>query len=284
MPTERRSCASQLHKMQKDFGLTRRELKEAVKEVARPREVKLPVFHEKRTKQDKLRDKLEKKGKKQRRYEIAYWYLEEFLDPSRAWFEYYMVYSDFKELIQHAYDDGIGTIQIMTYVVETDIDPFTIFPDPPEDELDIPEIHWKEFEQYCKTHPLRGGAKDIFPRRERFKKYLRKKRGRYYNKKRMRMYDPLFAMTVVDEKEVVKNLERITRENEIRVKKFHEMLDSLVEDKSIGSLAMKKFDKQTDEILKRHRKRLKSFMDQMGHKPTPLILDFDDDPRVIYDG
>lgn len=280
---KRRSCASRLHALQDDFGLSEKELKQAVREVSRPREVKLPTFHEKVSKKEKMRRELETPGNKQRKYMIAYWYLEEYLEPEYS-HDVYRKHQDFKDLIQYAYEQAMGVIQIGTYIVNTDLDPLTAFPDPPDDELDIPEIQWNEFDVYCKKHPLKGGAKDIFKRRKRFKKYLHKRRGRYYSKKRMRMYDPLFAMTVVDEKEMLKNLERITRENELRVKKFHEMLDSLVSDRSIGAEAMKKFDKQTKDIMSQHRKRLNSFMKQIGQKPTPVTFDFDDEPSITYDG
>lgn len=279
----RRSCVSRLHAIQDDFGLSEKELKQAVKDVARPREVELPTFHEKVTKKEKMRREMERPGNKQRKYMIAHWYLEEYLDPEYA-YDVYRKHLIFKDLVEYAYERAMGIIQLGTYITNNDLDPLEAFPDPPDDELDIPEIQWNEFDAYCKKHPLKGGAKDIFNRRKRFKKYLRKRRGRYYSKRRMRMYDPLFAMTVVDEKEMLKNLERITRENELRVKRFHEMLDSLVTDKSIGAEAMKKFDKQTKDIMTQHRKRLNSFMKQIGQKPTPVTFDFDDEPSVTYDG
>ena len=191
-----------------------------------------------------------------------YWYLEEFLKPEYAR-KIYEKFADFKEMVDYAYEEAMGVVKACTFVIERDIDPFTIFEDTPDDELDIPEIQWEEFKVYCKKHPLKGGAKDIFERRKRFQKYTRKRRGRYYSKRRMRMYDPLFAMNDMNRKE---------------------MLGSLVQDKSIGAEAMRRFDKQTDELLKRHRKRMNQFMKQNGQKPTPITFDFDDEPSVTYDG
>jgi len=269
--------------MQKDFGFSGKELKDAVRDVTTPREVKLPTFHEKVSKQERQRQKLAELSKKQRKYKTVYWYLEEFLKPEYAR-KIYEKFANFKEMVNYAYEEAMGVVKMCTFVVERDIDPFTIFQDAPDDELDIPDIQWKEFEEYCKKHPLKGGAKDIFERRKRFQKYTRKRRGRYYSKRRMRMYDPLFAMNDMNRKEMIRNLERITRENERRVVKFHEMLGTLVSDKSIGAEAMRRFDKQTDEIMKRHRKRMHQFMKQNGHKPTPIIFEMDDEPSVIYDG
>lgn len=280
---ERKSCASRLHAMQRDFGLSDKDLKNAVRDITTPREVELPTFHEKITKVERRRRKLSELTKKQRKYKTVYWYLEEFLKPEYAR-KIYEKFADFKEMIDYAYEEAMGVVKACTFVIERDIDPFTIFEDTPDDELDIPEIQWEEFKVYCKKHPLKGGARDIFERRKRFQKYTRKRRGRYYSKRRMRMYDPLFAMNDMNRKEMIKNLERITKENEQRVKKFHEMLGSLVQDKSIGAEAMRRFDKQTDELLKRHRKRMNQFMKQNGQKPTPITFDFDDEPSVTYDG
>lgn len=278
-----RSCAGRLHAMQKDFGLSDKELKDAVRDVTTPREVKLPTFREKLSKAEKQRRKAESLSKKQRKYRTVHWYLEEFLKPEYAR-KIYEKFEDFKEMVDYAYEEAMNVVKVCTFVIDQDPDPFTFFPADPEDELDIPDVQWREFKEYCKKHPLKGGAKDVFARRKRFQRYTRKRRGRYYSKRRMRMYDPLFAMNAMNQKEMVKNLQRITRENEQRVKKFHEMLGALVTDKSIGSEAMKQFDKQTDEILRRHRKRLNQFMKQNGQKPTPITFDFDDEPTVTYDG
>ena len=278
---ECRSCADRLHQIQRDAGLSDKELKQAVRDVARPREVRLPTFHEKTTKQEKQRRKYEAGGKLRKRA-IARWYLEEYLKPQYA-YEIYMRYPKFKQLVEYAYNQAMALIQVTTFVVESDINPSIVFPAPPVSDLDIPETQWKEFGQYCKSHPLKS-PRDIFKRRKKFKKYRYKKRGKYYSRKRMRMYDPLFAMTVVNEKEMIKNLNRISKENELRVQKFHEMLDSLVKDKSVGSAMLEKFDKQTREIMKRQKTRMKQFMKERGHKPTPLTFSIDDGPSVTYDG
>lgn len=276
-----RSCASRLHQIQQDVGLTQKELKQAVREVTRPREVKLPMFHEKATKVEKERRKYEVGGKLRKRA-IAYWYLEEYLKPKYA-HEIYMKYTDFKELVNYAYERAMDLVQLQTFVVEEDVPYWEMLPVEPMDELDIPETQWKEFGQYCKSHPLKH-PRDIFKRRKKFKKYRYKKRGKYYSRKRMMMYDPLFAMTVVDEKEMIKNFNRISKENELRVQKFHEMLDALVKDKSVGSSMLEKFDKQTKEIMSRQRSRVKQFMKERGLKPTPISFSIDDGPLTIFDG
>lgn len=276
---EKRSCADRLHRIQKDVGLTNKELKSAVRDITRPREVELPKFHEKVSKQEKIKREYDVGGKK-RKLMIAHWYLEEYLKPAYAE-DIYREHPRFKDLVEYAYERAMELVQISTFRMETDVDPLTMFPEKPDDDLDIPDIHWKAFNQYCKTHPL-SKSSDIFKRRKKFKKWLGRKHKRYYSKSYMRMYDPVFAMTTVDEKEMIKNLERITHENEVRVKKFHEMLESLVADQSIGSNAMKKFDKQTSELLKRQKTRLKSFMNNQ-QTPNPITFEIDDEPSVIYD-
>jgi len=261
--------------------LTEKELKQAVRDVARPREVKLPTFHERVSKQERERKRYETGGKLRKRM-IAHWYLEKYLKPKYA-HEIYMKYPKFKDLVNYAYEQAMALVQLSTFVTARDVDPMDMIPDLPQDELDIPETQWKEFHAYCKSHPLKS-PRDVFKRRKKFKKYRYKKRGKYYSRKRMRMYDPLFAMTVVNEKEMIRNLNRIGRENEIRVQKFHEMLDSLIQDKSVGSSMLEKFDKQTKEIMSRQRARMKQFMRECGYKPTPLTFSIDNGPDVTYDG
>lgn len=277
----RRSCADRLHQIQRDAGLTQKELKQAVRDVARPREVKLPTFHEKTSKAEKERRKYEVGGKLRKRM-IAHWYLEKYLKPKYAQ-EIYMRFPKFKDLVNYAYEQAMALVQLSTFETERDVPPEEMIPVTPMDELDIPETQWKEFSHYCKSHPLKG-PQDVFKRRKKFKKYRYKKRGKYYSRKRMRMYDPLFAMTVVNEKEMIKNLNRISKENELRVQKFHEMLDSLVSDRSVGSSILEKFDKQTKEIMSRQRARVKQFMRERGLKPTPISFSIDDGPSTIYDG
>lgn len=274
------SCADRLHRIQKDVGLSEKELKQAVRDVARPRETKLPTYHEKTPKKDKLRKKYEAGGKL-RKKSIAYWYLEKYLKPAESR-KIYMAYPKYKDLVEYAYTQAMALVQLTTFVLDDDVDPMSLFPNTPVDELDIPETQWKEFDRYCKSHPL-NSSKDIFKRRKKFKKWRYKRRGRYYSKKRMRMYDPLFAMETIDEKEMLKNLQRISKENELRTQKFHEMLDSLVADKSIGSVAMARFNEQTKELMRRHRSRVKQFMKERGFKQTPVSLSIDDGTSIIYD-
>lgn len=281
---QKRSCANRLHELQKDFGLSEKELKEAVKEVTTPRKVELPTFHEE-TKERKRRDEVfsdnpKKKTKKKDKYRYAYWYLEEYLKPKFAK-EIYLKYTDFDELVDYAYEETMALIRLNTFVIERDVDPATFYPDPPDDELDIPEIYWDEFDHYCKKHPLKS-ARDIFERRRKFRKKNRKKRARLYSKKHMRMYDPLFEYDKLQRKEVIKNLQRISWENEIRVQKFQKFVRSLIPDVSVGALALQRFDKQTTELLKKSHERVKEFMKKNGEKPTPIYFDWDDQPRVKY--
>ena len=267
-----RSCADRLHQLQKDVGLSDKELKAAIKRHTTPREVKLPTFHEKLTKQEKRRREIMQPGNKKRKYKMAYWYLEKYLEPSESW-KVYMEHQDFKELVNYAYQMVLNLVQLQTYVTDDDPDIKTFFPDEPDGKYDIPEELDREFKAYAKKHPLKS-SRDIIPRRKKFQKYRRKRRRRLYSKKHMRMYDPLFAATIVDSKEMYKNLQRIGRENEIRVRKFQEMLNSLVKDQSIGSEAMSMFNHRTKIIQEQYEKRLDQFMKQSGLKPNPVMYDF----------
>lgn len=275
------SCTSRLHQIQRDVGLSDKELKQAVRDVTRPREVKLPTYHEKISKQEKARREYEIGGKRRKRA-IAYWYLHEYLTKREA-SRVYLEHQVYKELIEYAYQQVMALVQLSTYVLEEIDDPLTMFPEKPLDEYDIPDSQWKEFGEYCKTHPLKR-PRDLFVRRHKFKKWRYKKRGKYYSKKRMRMYDPLFAMETVNGKDMIKNLRRIGKENELRTRKFHELLNDLVADKSIGSTAMARFNEQTEEIMKRHKSRIKQFMKERKMKPTPISFSMDNDPTVFYDG
>ena len=90
------------------------------------------------------------------------------------------------------------------------------------------------------------------------------------------MYDPLFANAAINEKEMLKNLKRIGRENQLRVQKFNEMLDSLVKSKSMGSVALAAFNEQTSRIMERYEERLQQLMKSTKTKPASVV--FDDSP------
>jgi len=269
-----RSCADRLHQIQKDIGLTDKELKEAVREVARPREVQLPTIHEKLPKVEKEMNEYRVGGKRHKKA-VAYWYLEEYLKPEYAQ-EIYVEHPDYKELVEYAYEQAMNLVQLQSFELEKDIDLFSVFPDyTPVGKYDIPEEQWEEFDQYCEKHPVKN-VSDVFKRRKKFKKWRNKRSRKYCTKKYIeRMYDPLFALTVTDEKEILANLQRISRENEQRIIEFHKFLDSLVADQSIGSSAMAKFNEQTKVIQQKHRQRIHDFMKAHGMSPTPLRLDYD---------
>lgn len=276
------SCAERLHQIQKDVGLTGKELKAAVREVCTPRQVSLPVLREKKSPEEKLREKIEKKAKKKRKVWMAAWYLEEYLKPEYAQ-EMYQKYLDYDELVQHAYDEACAIIQLATFTVEYDIDPCEAFPQSPPDELDIPDEQWGAFEKYCEKHPLKS-AKDIWVRRRTFKKHLRKKRYKLYSPKRLRMYDPFYAATALDEKEMLENIKNIGKANETRLAKFKQLLDDLVKDQSIGAVAMERFNKQTEELMRQHRKRLHEFAKRTGQgKPRPVTFSWAGGDEVVYD-
>lgn len=273
------SCADRLHQIQRDVGLTDEELRAAVREVSRPREVKLPTFHEK-VKEQKQAQKTFDKERKKEKYRLVHWYLEEYLKPEYA-NEIYYEHPDFKDLVEYVYDLVLGLIQLNTFVIREIDDPREVLPETPETDFDIPEIQWKEFDQYCKEHPLKD-VNDIIRRREKFKLSREKKRRRYYSKKRMRAYDPIFALTAVDEKEMIANLERISKENEIRVREFRKMLDSLVEDKSVGSVALARFNESTKAMLENHKRRLKTFIKNCKSPNSTITLDIDDEPTIVF--
>lgn len=280
------SCVSTLRRIQEDCGITDKDLKRAVHNIATPREVTLEeisvTYGKKELKAERQREKLQNKTTKRRRQQMAYWYLEEYLRPEYAMREFYMKYDDPDELLEAAYQEVLGLVQLRTF----ELGPASwedVFEPEPSEPWDIPESQEEAFEKWCKKHPLRG-YNDIIPRRERFLKSLRKVKRKYYSKKRLGMYDPLFAQTYVDEKEMLDNLKHITAQNELRIREFHEMLESLYKNNGISRDVMKKFDKQTDELMKHHRRRLNEFIKRTGkEKPTPVSLDIDDEPRVVFD-
>lgn len=268
------SCADRLHQIQRDVGLTEKELKAAVKEVCTPRQVQLPVLRERKSAQDKLREKMAKKSKKHQKRKLAGWFLETYLTPEVAQ-GFYRKYPDYHVLIDAVYEAAMGVIQLSTYVVELDVDPREAFPQPKVDELDIPDEQWEAFEKYCDKHPLRS-VRDIWNRRRRFKKYLRKARYKKYSPRRLRMYDPMYAASAMDAKEMLKSIKEIGKQNETRIAKFQKLLDDLVKDQSIGAVAMERFSQQTDELMRQHRKRMNEFIKKTGQgKPQPFTMDWD---------
>ncbi|MDE6041841.1 MAG: hypothetical protein K2F99_09720, partial [Muribaculaceae bacterium] len=173
-------------------------------------------------------------------------------------------YSTADEVIEHAYEDAMQIIQLHTAVIEEDVSPEEVladcFPAPPPSKYDIPDSQWEAFGRYCKKHPLKKGE-TILDRRMKFLKSLRKVKRKYYSKKRLSaMYDPLFAHTVVSEKEMIKNLEDITEKNAARIEEFHAFMESLCENNYISQDVMKKFDHQTKQMMDHHKRRLREFM------------------------
>ena len=271
-PQRKRSCADRLHKLQKSFGLSDKELKQAVHDACAPREVELPTFHEEVSEAEKIREKEEKLGAKSRRYMLAHWYLEEWCEPYEAK-QIYLKYTNFKELVNYAYECAIGTIQICTGVVSTTINFEELFPHKQKQaDWEIPEIREREFDEYCKTHPL-NDASDIIKRRRKFRKHCGRRRKKLYSRKRMRMYDPLFSATAINEKEVLKNIKRVSAENQLRIQRFNEMLDSLVGNRAIGSVALAAFNQQTQKLMSQYEKRIDELMTRMHTKPTKVIFD-----------
>lgn len=271
-----RSCADRLHQLQKDIGLSDKELKQAVKRHTTPREVPLPTIHEGVSKYEKLRRKAEEKSSKKRKYKLVHWYLEEYLYPEEAR-KIYEAHLDFKELVSYVYELVLNLVQLQSYIVDEDPSGEKLIEDleghEPEGKYDIPKALEKEFEAYAKEHPIKT-AKEIIPRRRKFQKQRRKRRKLLYNKRRMRIYDPLFAATTLDAKQMYNDLKQIGRENEIRVQKFKEMMESLIQDKAVGAEAMRIFDKRTKEVMKQHEKRLDQFAKQAGLKPNRVMFDF----------
>lgn len=260
--------------MQKDFGLSDKELKAAVKRHTEPREVKLPTYHEKLSKIEKKRQKALQPTNKKRKYKLVHWYLEEYLKPSEA-MKIYEAHLDFKDLVEYTYQLVLGLVQLQSYIVEEDTPVERLIKPDPDGRYDVPEPLEKEFNEYAKKHPLES-AKDIIKRRKKFQKHRRQRRRRLYSKSRMRIYDPLFAVNRVDAKQMYNELKRIGRENEIRVQKFKEMMESLVKDQSVGAEAMRMFDERTKIIMKQHEKRLNQFAEQAGLKANPVQYDFSD--------
>lgn len=270
----KRSCSDALHRLQDEYGLTNGDLKKAVRDAVRPREVKLPTYRMRLTKDEKRRAKLQDRASRIRKYDLAYWLLEEFLEPEYA-NEIYREHPDFKDLVNHASKIAMNMIRMIGEEhAPTDLN--EVFPPEPDDEFDIPEIHAKEFRAFEKEHPPRKDE-GIIEYRNRFRKHLKKRRRRYYSKKHMKIYDPLFAMTAVNEKKMIENLKRISKENEYRTREFHRMLDKLYGNNAIGSEQMERFKKRTEDMQAAARRRLKGFLRRaVREELTPITFEFPD--------
>ena len=276
MAAGRSSVLDRLHQLQSDMGFDDKELKQAIRRHTTPREVPLPTFHEKVSKYEKLRIKAEEKGNKERKYKVVYWYLEKYLKKSEAK-KIYETHLEFKELVSYVYELALNLVQLQNFVLEDNMDAETVIaelegPQTPG-RYDIPRELEQEFDAYCKKHPI-SSATEIIPRRRKFQKHRRKRRHAMYSKRRMRIYDPLFAATRQDAKQMYNDLKQIGRENEIRVQKFRQMIEGLVKDQSVGANAMRMFDERTKAVMKQHQKRLDQFARQAGLKPNRVMYDF----------
>ena len=272
------SCADYLHKLQADMGFTDEELEDAVTRHCTPREVKLPVFHEKVSKKQK---KEAKKQKKKGRYQLAWWYLEKFLTPGEAFRRFYSAYRDYEEMVEAACKEATDYIQFDRMIVSKKVDPAEFGYLLPKDDFDIPDDQWKAFKKYCKKHPIKKTT-DIEKRRQKFKKHLRKERRKYYDKRRLKMYDPLFAGCPADRDAMLKNIKRISRENEQRIQEFKRLLGTLYKESYVSSAAMSQFSEYTAKVMERHKRRMKEIMKDMDMKPNPITIYEDDKPPVIW--
>lgn len=264
------SYASKIHSIQEDFGFSKRELKDAVIAHCTPRVVDLPTFHEKTTKEEKRFLKYASETEKRRRYRLAHWYLENYLPENEAW-RIYMRFPEFDDLVDYACERANQVIQIMTIIVDPNPDLDEILPRTIIQPYDIPKERRKAFEAYCKKHPLKDLNK-LEHRRMKFEESVRKERKKYYDRRRLRMYDPLFHNTPMDAKEMVRNIKRITRENEERVKEFNKLLGELCKDQAMSAEAMEKFNDYTKEVMDRQKTRMKDFMKRANVTPTPIEI------------
>ena len=274
------SCAARLHEMQKDFGFSNKELKQAIREISQPREVELPTF---RMSEEAVRREKEISGEKvpkQRKYELAWWYLEEYLKPQYA-MEIYMKYLKFKDLVNYAYQCALDLIDFLTFRIrKLTVEEVNEMLAPEElDDFDIPPAQEKEFDDYCEKHPLKD-ANDVITRRENFKEYRYKKRKKLYSPKRLRMYDPVAALTMPNEKAIIKDLKRIGAENERRVQAFNKFMEKYFPNIAKGSVLMSRFNEQTQHLLDANKKRIDEMVKRMGQPPDPIQISIDNQPTI----
>ena len=275
------SYASKIHDIQKDFGFTNSELKQAVKEATRPRVTKLPEFRLKLTKEEKRIRKRQRQVMKVRKYDLAHWLLNDFLDPDLAE-EIYETHLKFKDLVDYASGVAIEYIRFMTTPRKpTDLN--ELYPPPPDDEYDIPSIFEKEFEEFEDKHPPRKDE-GIIEYRRRFKRHQRKRRRRLYSKKRMRIYDPLYQMDSIDEKKMLDNIKRISRENAEQTREFHRMLDKLYGDRALSADKLAQFKEHTEAMQRASRRRLKEVLRNSIRPPTKITFEFPDGTTMVSSG
>lgn len=287
-PNRKRSCAGRLAQLRRQFGITDKDLEV----ITKPTEVKLPVIYERMSKEVRKHIKEEDKAKKRRKYELVDWYVSKYASSivrERIFEEFGDL--EVKQFVTEVYREALDALNMLNAMNGPDI---------PEDEIvdwlweesnlldpvydfDILDDEEESFKKYCKKHPIHN-ASDIIPRRLKFKKWRRKTHKKYYSMKRMRMYDPLFKSQYIDKKAMAKNLRRISEENELRTKKFYDMMKKLVDDKAVGVEAMAKFKEQTTEMNKRIRKRYNRLLKENDLKfPSKVQFDvYEDGHNTSY--
>lgn len=200
--------------------------------------------------------KRERKQLQNEKYKIANWYLNVYLKKPYS-NKVYSEHLDFDDLINYCYDQVMQLRQLNTERHIMSLSELSKVEQ--DDTLDISSVDWKAYKIYCKEHPIFDSS-DIVERRNKFTSKKYKKKKEYY-KKGLMLYDPLFRDCKLNEKRMIKNLERISAENEKRCQEFHAMMERLVGNKSTDSEALKRFDDHTKSVQKQVKKHLSDLKD-----------------------
>lgn len=251
---EKISCRERLKQLRKEIGYKHED----------PDYSNLPVIH---LKAEKVPKHVKKSIKKERAKKAQYVLYEVFTKAYRK--EILSSFEDVDDLIDFCIDwfDSWREQccrEVITYDLPKDIE--TEF-DP---EFDIPPEQEKEYHKYLKGKKLKG-AGDIFKYRQKFINKVNKSRKKYY-KKGLMVYDPLFKHSRIDEKQMVKNLKRISAENERRVQEFQKMMEKLVGDDHATPEICKRFSERAEEVKHRARQHLKDVLKTSKSVPLPFTI------------
>lgn len=251
---KRISCKERLRELQKEFKY----------KPEHPEYSSLPVIHLKKEKIPKSIRKKHKQDKASIALDILY---NLFTDEYAV---YLLKTMEYDELVDYCIDWAEAWKDQL--VDRCDGEPLSVLdPESPSvDDFDIPDDEWKSYLEYEKKHKPKNFT-DVMDNRKRFKKHVKKGRKRYY-KKGLMIYDPLFKHSHIDEQQMIKNLKRISRENEQRTKEFAKMMNDLVGDNPANQKILKSFEKHTAEVHKRVKRQIRDIEKSAPKTPLPFTI------------
>ena len=257
---KRVSCHERLKQLRKELNYDTKKNE--------PETSTLPVIHLKADKRmKKIRKEMSKKEKANKAAiarDILYnlfeeWYAKELMETM-----------EYEELIDFVIDYAKAWKEQLTDFEVMSLD--TLLPEEPFDEdFDIPDDQWDAYVKFEKSQKKSvNGIKDVIKMRKKFKKEVNKKR-KHYVKHGLMIYDPLFKHSKVNEQQMVKNLKRISRENEIRTQEFAKMMNKLVGD-PVNQKLLKSFEEHTKAVIHQVNKQIKDIRKSAPKIPVPFSI------------